>query len=36
LGDIIAFEIDYTALLFLNNSIDVDKIFINKEYTDFE
>jgi predicted amino acid racemase len=30
LGDIIAFEIDYTALLYLCNSPDIEKIFISE------
>lgn len=29
LGDVIPFEIDYTALLYLCNSSDIEKIFIN-------
>ena len=29
-GDIVAFEIDYTALLHLCNSCDIEKIFINE------
>ena len=33
LGDIVAFEIDYTALLYLCNSTDIGKNFIADEYT---